>query len=311
MHNKESDCANSIFEQPWWLDIVANEKWEEVVVMDNEEVVGRFPFCINNGHIEMPVLTQTCGIWVKKSDNKTGNEHLSQEKKIIDSLIDQLPKHKTFKIALDSSREYFLPYLWKGYKVTPRVSYRINNLENLEKIYGNFSKTVKKNIKSAQKKVVISNEANTEILLDIMDKTFAAQGRKYPVSKELVKKIVNECEKRKKGRMFTATDEEGNVHACSYFVYDENVFYYLISGSDAKFRSSGAQSLIIWEAIQYASEVSKVFDFEGSMIEGIETFFRRFGGEPVVYYEIQRQSMIQEILELFKPRIKKMLGYKV
>lgn len=304
--------ANNLFEQPWWLDIVAEKEWDEVLLKEQDKIKGRFPFYYNkkNHCIELPTLTQTCGIWMDVNKSEKGNEILSEKKDIIYALIEKLPKCKNIKIALDCSVDYILPFLWKGFKVIPRVSYRLENLNSIEDIYGNFSKTVKKNIKSAQKKVDIIEESNVDILLDIMDKTFAAQGRKYPISRDTIRKIVTECDKRGRGKMFTAIDKENNIHACSYFVFDEEVYYYLIAGSDSKFRSSGAQTLILWEAIKHAASTSKVFDFEGSMIEGIETFFRRFGGVPRTYYEIRKQTLSHEIFEVIKPRIKKVLGYK-
>lgn len=305
-------CVNNLFEQPWWLDIVAENCWNEIVVEENGEVIGRLPFYCKEDKREilMPPLTQTCGLWIKSMEQTSGNEHLSKKKKIIDEILGKLPKHTQMKISIDSSCDYILPFLWKGFTVIPKVSYRIEELVDLDAVYGNFSKTVKKNIKSAQKKVVIKQEADAGVILELLDKTFAAQGRKDPISHELVKRIIATCEERGNGKMYTAIDEQGNVHASSYFVYDENVFYYLLAGSDVEFRSSGAQTLILWEAIQYASKVSKCFDFEGSMIEGIETFFKRFGGKPIMYYEIKQLSLWGEVKELMKPRIKKILGYK-
>ena len=34
MENKTEYC-NCLFEQPWWLDLVASKRWEEVVVKDD------------------------------------------------------------------------------------------------------------------------------------------------------------------------------------------------------------------------------------------------------------------------------------
>ena len=127
--------------------------------------------------------------------------------------------------------------------------------------------------------------------------TFKNQNRKYPISKQLIQEIVSECEKRNAGKMLSAIDENGNVHASSYFVYDKNVCYYLISGSNPEFRSSGAQTLILWEGIQFAAKVSKAF-------------FRAFGGEFIINYEIKKLSVLGQFLDLLKPRIKKILGYK-
>ena len=77
------------------------------------------------------------------------------------------------------------------------------------------------------------------------------------------------------------------------------------------FRSSGAQSLILWEGIQFAAAHSKVFDFEGSMVEGIENFFRQFGGVCTPYYVVSRKTILSQLLQILKPRIKRLLGYKI
>ncbi|KZZ15518.1 hypothetical protein A3751_17170 [Oleiphilus sp. HI0080] len=42
----------------------------------------------------------------------------------------------------------------------------------------------------------------------------------------------------------------------------------------------------MWEAIKFASTVTKRFDFEGSMIEPIERFFRGFGAMQKPYFQI-------------------------
>jgi hypothetical protein len=59
-----------------------------------------------------------------------------------------------------------------------------------------------------------------------------------------------------------------------------------MAGSDPELRSSGALSLLIWEAIQLAAKEKLTFDFEGSSIRQIEQFFRGFGGRRVSYFRI-------------------------
>jgi hypothetical protein len=54
---------------------------------------------------------------------------------------------------------------------------------------------------------------------------------------------------------------------------------------DERYNDSGAMSLLFWNAIKLASEKGLAFNFEGSMIPGVERFFRSFGGglTPVFY----------------------------
>jgi hypothetical protein len=61
-----------------------------------------------------------------------------------------------------------------------------------------------------------------------------------------------------------------------------------MGGSDPELRNSGANSLCMWEAIKFASTVTKAFDFEGSMIESVERFFRAFGARQVPYFQISK-----------------------
>ena len=300
--------ANSLFEQPWWLDIVAPGKWEEALVTDDSgTVIARMPYVRDGDRIIMPELTQTIGIWMAP---ELQNDYGAQ-KKAINGLFERFSGAHSLLQTLNPVNTYILPFRWLGYRMEPRFTYRLTDLSDCDKLYQSFGKTAKKNIKYARNKPVLSDETSVETLLRLLDKTFEAQGRKNPISKELVKRIVETCERDGHGKYFEARDPEGNVHSCAYFVYDEQVCYYLLGASDSQFRSSGAQSLVLWAGIQFAAQHSKIFDFEGSMVEGIENFFRQFGGVCTPYYEIRRDTLWGEILQAAKPRIKRLLGYKI
>jgi hypothetical protein len=49
-------------------------------------------------------------------------------------------------------------------------------------------------------------------------------------------------------------------------------------------------SLLLWEAINKSAKKAKAFNFEGSMIEPIERYFRAFGGKLTPYFEIKKTS---------------------
>ncbi len=299
--------ATSLFEQPWWLDIVAPGQWHEAVVKDGDAVIARMPYVLNKNRIEMPGLTQTLGIWMSP---ETQADYGAQKKAIFE-LFGQLPNCNSVSHTLSPSNTYVLPFRWLGYRIEPSFTYRLNNLSDCDGLYQTFNKTAKKNIKAARNKVTVSDKTNVDTLWQLLDKTFEAQNRKNPMSKELVMRIVETCEATGHGKYFEARDAQGNVHSCAYFVYDEEVCYYLFGASDSQFRNSGAQSLILWEGIQFAAQHSKVFDFEGSMVEGIENFFRQFGSVCTPYYSITKGSLISEFMQILKPRIKRLLGYKI
>jgi len=89
-------------------------------------------------------------------------------------------------------------------------------------------------------------------------------------------------------RITLATDERGNAHAVNFLVFDDRSAHYLLGGTDPSYRGSGAASLLVWDAIQFAAQHSKLFDFEGSMVEGIARFFRGFGPELIPVNHVYR-----------------------
>ena len=306
---------NSIFESDWWLNIVTGREWQQINIDKKGDIVASFAFPVQKKFfgktkIIMPQMTQTLGIWFKNVEKKS-NKDLDFQKKLINEIMDKIPKTTQFDICLDPSNEYVLPFLWKGYAVKPRYTYRIDDLSDLDHIFMNFTTTKRNDIRRAQKELIISKTTDTDALIYMMKKTFERQNRKCPYNENIIREIVSECTKRNQGMMVSTKTASGELCAVAYFVYDSNVCYYLFSGFDDKYSNTGAQALNIWEGIQFASGVSKIFDFEGSMIEGIEGFVRGFGARPVIYYEISKKNIWGEIEDVLKPHIKKIIGYKM
>ena len=70
-------------------------------------------------------------------------------------------------------------------------------------------------------------------------------------------------------------------------IWDAETAYDLISTIDPEYRNSGAASLAVYEIIKYVKTQGITgFDFEGSMIEGVENSFRKFGTVQTPYFFI-------------------------
>ena len=308
-NGKVTQHANSVFEQPWWLDIVAPGKWEEISIQKDGRMEARWPIVYNGDKALMPRETQNIGIWFRDEPNESISSRLSREKSDIGQLLEKADK-KFWDCRISTDNSYVLPFIWAGFHVAPMFTYVLDNLSDTEKVRQGYSKTVKKNLKRASKIVEIVEDPDTSVLLDCMRATYRAQNRKMPISESLIESIVEESLRYNSGKMIGAVDTSGAYHACSFFVYDQNRCYYLLSGSVPELRTSGAQTLILDNAITFASSRSKIFDFEGSMVEGIEKFFRQFGGRPSEYYRISRLSVADVLKESVKPKVKRILGYK-
>ncbi|MCW3804134.1 GNAT family N-acetyltransferase [Plebeiibacterium marinum] len=311
---KISKYTNSIFEQPWWLDAVAQGNWREILIEENEEVIARWPIVEYNKMICMPILTQTLGFWMCNSIVST-DRHLKNQRIIVDKLLKMVPERSEVSICLDTNNKDFMPFYWNYYKITPKVSYRLKDISDVDIVFKGFSGNVKNSIKRARKKLELVHSEDLDLLLYLLDKTFAKQNMGNPWSKKLIKDIYSAARENNACKMIFAKDNEGNIHSGNLFIYDENVFYNLISGTDPKYKNSGAAALLLWEGINIASNISKCFDFEGSMIKGINSFYSQFGGAQEVYFHVykDRISNTKHKINLLKNRlktvIKKWIGY--
>lgn len=313
MNNKKKH-TNSIFEEDFWLNIVAKDKWERInVIKKNGDIAACFPIYktryMGFKILKVPPFTQTLGVYIEDTGAKL-SKALEREKKLLNSIIEQLPKKCNYDFYLDVNNKYILPFIWSGFKVEPMYSYRIESLDSLENVWSGFKENVRTDIKKAEKRLTVVDTEDIDILIKMLKKTFRRQNRSLPINEEDIKKLDLMLCNQNARKLLYAVDNENNIHAAAYFVFDENRCYYLFGGGDPNFRNSGAQSLLIWEGIKLSINRVEIFDFEGSMIESIERFNRAFGAVPKVYYHVYRMNLLLSIVGYLKPKVKKLLKYK-
>lgn len=311
---KESiTCVNSFFEQPWWLDTVAPGQWSAAEVTNDGKIIARLPYVktkrFGNKIISMPAYTQTLGYWIDETGAKNARR-FAREKELVSELVGQLPKGYSADLALDHSCDYLFPFKWKGFTLQMAYSYRIEDIHDPEMIWCGLADNIRREIKKAQKLLCVEDDHSIEDLILMQSKTFERQGRNSHKNDELIRRIDKTLTDHNARKLLCAVDYEGRIHAAAYFAFDSRCCYYLIGGGDPELRTSGASSLLMWEGIKFASTVSKSFDFEGSMIEPIERFFRSFGGIPTPYWRVTKTNLLLDLADYIKPKVKKMLKWK-
>ena len=286
--------VNSVFEQPWWLDAVAPGSWSAAEVRRGAEVVARLPYMRRRAMgveaIVQPPLTQTLGPWLAAGEGKYPRR-LEAEKRLLGSLIEQLPDFDLFRQCFTPALTNWLPFYWAGFEATVRYSYRIEDLLDLDRVRTDFQDHVRRAIRKARDTVEVRDDLPVEQLMALDARTYARQGRRPPVPAAVVHRLDAACAERGARRILSAVDARGRTHAVLYVVWDDRTLYALINARDPELQAFGANTLLYWEAIRHAAEVSTVFDFEGSMIEPIEHFVRGFGGRQTPYFCVSKAGL--------------------
>ena len=293
---RATDC---LFQEEWWLDAVAPKDWSAIEVRDGKTLVGRWPYTVKRRLglkvVGQPPLCQTLGPWVAPLEGKY-TARLSRRMDIMQRLIAALPACDLFSQAFHFSTEGLLPFHWEGFEQTPRYTYVMEDLRDLDQLWNGVRDKTRSDIRRAEKKLGVSAEDNFEQFWDLNVQTFLRQGLKVPYDRALAQRLDAACAGRGARRILFAREVAGRAHAAVYIVWDDRAAYYLMGGSDPEVRSSGATSLLMWEAIKFASAVARSFDFEGSMMRNVEHFVRGFGGRQVMYPYVRRMSRRMKVL---------------
>jgi hypothetical protein len=290
-NNKSLMMPGSIFSQPWWLDAVAPNSWDEVVIEKGGIIVARMPLVEMGGgnqHYSMPPLTQTLGPWFDLGEGKL-TTRLARHKELANELISKIPEDRNFLQNFHYNIDNWLPWHWAGFDQTTRYTYVLEKIDDLDRLMAGMESRIRKELRKAEKKVKVIQIDDVDRFLDLNQKVFNRQGMDLPYTRDYVSRLHSACLDRAQSKIFLAVGDDGKDHAAIYLIWDDESAYYLMGGSDPELRNSGANTLCMWEAIQFASRITRKFDFEGSMIEPIERYFRGFGATPKAYHQISRR----------------------
>lgn len=282
-----------VFSRDWWLDAVCGDAWDICIVEKGDRIVASMPFYRKKRFgfrlLSQPPLTQTLGPWLRPSDAKYSNR-LGQEKDLLTELIDQLPPYDHFVQNWNHSYTNWLPFYWRGFKQTTCYTYRLADLSDLDSVWSGFRDNIRREIRKASGRfnLKVRTDCSIDDFLRLNVQTFERQNRNLPYSTEFVRDLDRACVANNARQVFIAEDDQSRQHAGVYVIWDDQSAYYLMGGGVEQLRASGATSLCMWEAIKFAATVTRSFDFEGSMIEPIERFFRAFGGVQTPFFTLTR-----------------------
>jgi len=293
-----------IFSLPWWLDSVCGEKnWDVIIYEKGGQIWGTMPYYKKKKYffyiITMPKLTQTMGVYIKYPKNQKYYKKLSWEKEIMNYFIKNLPKFDNFSQNFYYTYTNWLPFYWNEFKQTTRYTYSIEkrSIEELEK---RFETDIRRRRRKADNlEIEVFESEDIQEFYKLNKKTFARKGRDIPYSFEFIEKLYHNCKDNNAVKMFFSKDKEGTIIAGTFLVYDENTVYYIMGGVDSAKKDLGGMDVVQFESIKFALESSRKFDFEGSMIESIEKYFRSFGAVQQRYFNISKNnSKILKIRQL-------------
>ena len=275
---------------PWWLDAVcAGKQWDVLLVEEDGKIVGAMPYLLRKRawfkYIIMPQQTQIGGIWV--TAEVTADRWRTAE-------VCRKIKEQLDTMGLSYYYQQYLPGSLcveamgaLGFKIRERVTYRVDDLSDLDKVIGSFSKNKRRQLQKALS-LHAERGMDPEEFYRFHSHCMQERKRKISYSREFL--LVLERKARRLGQceILSICNADGQPYAAAFLVWDQHNMYYLIPTYDPAFRESGAGSLLALEAMKLAREKHVHFDFEGSMDRGVARHYKQFGSTPVKYYSVEK-----------------------
>ena len=237
-------------------------------------------------YVVMPQETQIGGKWTVDNGQLTidNGQWAKMAREIAEALKERRLDYYYQHFPIGSELPEELEKL--GFTIRKHTTYRIEDLGDLEAVERRFSENKRRQIRKAAGLELVRVEP--ERFYAFHAECLHAQGKEISYSKAFFDSLNAACEAHEAREILGLQDAQGNLHAAVFLVYDKRTCYFLIPCYSPKFGSSGAGARIVAEAIRFAAEHSKAFDFEGSMIPGVANHYAQFGSTPAYFYEVER-----------------------
>jgi lipid II:glycine glycyltransferase (peptidoglycan interpeptide bridge formation enzyme) len=295
-----------VFGSRKWLEVYGDRLQVIGIYRDGQQLSGGFYFIetrkMGLKMLKLPPYTPHCGFFFESTaSNKSSQSNNMQEVMTELSVFLEARRATILVLAFPPGITALQRFTWNHFKVIPSYTYRIALNTPLEQIREHFDPKHRNAIAKAGRDGVMVKEGNDpESTFAFFRRSLAAAGANV-YEKELKKILFGFSDS---SNAFTLTAEKsgarvGMVHC----VFDKEICYYLLGGVEKTSGLQGINHLLVSEAIAKAKSLGcGTFDFEGSILPGVEKFFRGFGPELFPYFTINKANLFTEILLKFYKR---------
>ena len=268
------------------------------MVERGEKIIASFPYYKKKikgifSHIGMPLLTQKLGPYIDYGANILSNyKKISYEHEIYTEFIEKLPKTDSFSVNFDLKYSDWLPFYWKGYKQTTKYTYIIENIKNHDALIKQYSKSKKHPLNKAKDVLSLKYDLPAGQFYKYFEEVVRERGDNVGFSLDLFTRLYNSVYEHNSGKVFYCVDAQNNIHAINMIVWDKESAYYLLAMRKKEYNTSGGTEFLTDESIKYVSQFVDRFDFEGSMIKGVEESYRHYGSRQTAYFNINKYNSL-------------------
>lgn len=257
-----------IYARSFYLDKMS-EHWDGLVLGDYEAVM---PLTWNKRftirYLYQPPFTACLGVF--------GND-LNAE--VIGQFVDAIPPSFRFAdIALNHGNfSENLP----GWRT--RNNFVLDLDDSYENLQAAYSENHRRNIAKAKQLNLHHVNADIDTAISLNKAVMNARAALPVDAYSRLKMLVSSLRQNKEVQVWGVKDASDMVIAAAVFLIDERRAYYILAGSHADGRNSGASHALVDAFIRQYAGQKLILDFEGSDVETVARFYKGFGSRSEPY----------------------------
>ena len=267
-------CNTRIYAYSWFLDIVCDD-WD-VLIIENYKAVMPLPkrkkYGIN--YIYLPPWVQQLGIFSK--DVITAS--------LVDQFIKGIPKKfKMVDVFFNSENTI------QQKKIKARKNFILSLNRPYKAIHAQFSKGRRSSIKKGIKeRLTIGENYKSEKIIAFFRQHKGNELKKDAADYLVLNKLMAKALSLGFAESIGVINLDKELIGGAFFFKDQHRITYLFSAINKEGRDKQAMSFLIDHMIKKYAKNEFIFDFEGSVIDELASFFKSFGAEQETYFHLKR-----------------------
>lgn len=281
--------AGRVFQYPAFLNQLS-ANWTAYAVYGDEQLLAVLPLVLSKrAGIEGSFIPQHAHVYGPVFSSQA----MASKGAIVALMLQEIKQYALVEWKLPIEDQDVLPYLSSGCLVQATQSHLIpqGTPASMELVHPSKRRYLKKLIQKKDKQEIVIKwgEACYDDLVQLQRKTAEKSG--FQTNLTLLEKMIKGLGDQHAYSLVLYSDQ-GEALSGAFCPFDAHYAYHIINASvhheDALLNKSNI--LAAYLAVNEALNRGLGFDFEGSNIPGVAQFYRMMGGQPSLFYRVQKAN---------------------
>lgn len=292
----------SLFCKSWYLDALGAD-YRILAVREGEEILGGIVLTRDRwGYQINPVLVKYLGMLYRAFEGHPYNAE-SRRREVQRALLESMRDLSSFEYTFHPDHPDSLLLQQQGFRQATRYTYRmaLSNGDGDARIVERMAPRLRSKISKVRREGShrIRPVDDMHRCMDLLAATYERRKTRPPYSRELLEVLITTLRSHDAIDLLAAEDGQGDAKAVLGIFYDRFNAYLILNALKDPGEDRGLNEYLILEGICRAQlQGKRQFDFEGSMIPSVESFYRQFGGKLTPYNVIWMPSSRKRIRDL-------------